>query len=160
DASEIARRKDLAGEAMRHHLDGGRLGPGGLEDPVPILERLAPEAAVLDGAEVSRLIAVLRAGASLRRDLSGERGRYPALAEVGASMPDLAPVTRLIEGRVAADGRLEDNASPELAAARRRIAELESALQRQLMETLERAAEQGILQDRYVTVRNARFVIP
>lgn len=160
EPDEVARRKELAGDAMRHHLEGGRVGPGGLDDPEPILARLRPEASVLEGIEISRLLGVLRAAGSLRRDLGAQRSRYPALAQVAASIPDLGALVRLIEGRVAADGRVEDSASPDLAAARRRIADLEAALQRQLQDALERAGEQGVLQDRYVTVRNARFVIP
>ncbi len=160
DPTVVARRKELAGDAMRHRVEEGRVGPGAVDDVQPVLERLRPEGSVLEGIDVSRLLGVLRAAATLRRTLSAERSRYPALGGLAAEIPDLTPLTRLIEGRVAADGRLEDGASPDLAAARRRIAQLEATLQRRLQETLERAAGEGLLQDRYITVRHARFVIP
>src|SRR5262245_20555692 len=64
DPADVAVRHALAAEAMRHHVEVGRLGPGGLDDPDPILQRLRPEGAVLDGVEISRLLGVLRAAAS------------------------------------------------------------------------------------------------
>ncbi|MGH9870655.1 MAG: endonuclease MutS2, partial [Candidatus Polarisedimenticolia bacterium] len=160
DPVEVARRKRLAGDALRYRTEEGRLGPGGLDDPEPVLQRLAPEGSVLEGLEVSRLLGMLRAASGMRRAFAALRSRYPALAELAAQIPDLSNLTQLIEGKVASDGRLEDSASPDLAAARRRIVQLEASLNRRLQETLERAGGQGLLQDSYVTVRNGRFVIP
>ncbi|HET9481917.1 MAG TPA: Smr/MutS family protein [Candidatus Polarisedimenticolia bacterium] len=160
DAGLIERRKLLAAEALRHHQEGGRLGPSSPDDPDPILARLAPEGAVLDAGEISRLIAVLHAAGAVRAELSVSRDRYPGLWRLASGIPDLRGVTGPIAGRISADGRLEDSASPALARLRRRLSELESNLQRSLQVILDRSARQGLLQDSYVTVRNGRFVIP
>ena len=141
----MARRKTLAGDALRYRTEEGRLGPGGLDDPEPVLQRLAPEGSVLEGLEVSRLLGMLRAASGMRRGFAALRSRYPALADLAASIPDLSNLTQIIEGKVAADGRLEDSASPDLAAARRRIVQMEASLNRRLQETLEREMLQHAL---------------
>ncbi|HZI94549.1 MAG TPA: hypothetical protein VFE84_09915, partial [Patescibacteria group bacterium] len=160
DAAEIAKRKTLSSEAMRHHLDGGRLGPGGLEDPGPILERLRPEGAVIEAIPISRLVGVMQAADDLRLSLAASRQGWPHLWEVASGIPDLRGATRVIAGKIAADGRLEDSASPDLARIRHRIVDLEARLERSLQSILERTAERGLLQDSFVTIRNGRFVIP
>lgn len=160
DADEIARRRSLTAEALRHHLEGERLGPGALDDPDPILDRLAIAGLPLEAVEIARLVSIVRAADALRESMAGARERYPLLWREAAAIPDLRGVTRPIEGRIAADGRLEDTASPDLARIRRRLAELESSVQRAMQEILEASAARGLLQDAYVTVRGSRFVIP
>jgi len=160
DVRDATARRARAAEAMRHHLEGGRLGPGGMDDPEPILDRLRPEGSVLDAIEISRLLGVIEAAGALRRALEAQKERWPRLWEVAIEIPDLSGVSRAIAGKIGADGRLEDAASPDLARLRRRMAELEGRLQRSLQAVLDRSVQQGLLQDAYVTVRNGRFVIP
>lgn len=160
DPREVARRKARTEEAMRRHPEGGRLGPGSVDDPDPILAQLRPEGAVLEAIAIARLVGVIQAADSVRQGLAAERQRWPCLWEVASGIPDLRVVTRAIAGRIAADGRVEDSASPELARVRRRIAQLESRLERSLQSILEHAGERNLLQDSYVTIRNGRMVIP
>lgn len=160
DESEIAARKAGAGESIRHHLDGGRLGPGATDDPDPVIERLAPLGAVLDPIEIARLTSVIQAADSLRQDLSPLRDHYPRIWRIASAIPDLRGATRPIEGRISADGRIEDHASVDLGNLRRRIAALEAKAQSALQSIVDHAASVGLLQDAYVTVRGGRFVIP
>jgi len=160
EPKEVAARLARAEEAMRHHLEGGRLGPGGMDDPDTILERLRPEGAVLDGVEIARLIGVIQACVALRQGLEPQRDRWPKLWDVASRIPDLRGVVRPIAGKVGADGALADSASPDLARLRRRMSELEGSLQRSLQAILDRTEQHGPLQDTYVTIRNGRFVIP
>ncbi|HKY33943.1 MAG TPA: Smr/MutS family protein [Candidatus Polarisedimenticolia bacterium] len=157
---EIGRRRELTAEALRWSRDGGRLGPGPLDDPQPVVERLRPEGSVLDPLEVARLTGALAAAGSARRELAAAGAGFPALSELGASLPDLDAAIRPMLGAIAADGRLEDAAGPELAALRRQAAALEARIQRALQQVVDRAGRAGALQDDYVTVRNGRFVIP
>src|SRR5262245_34961678 len=69
DAAEIARRRDLAAEALRHHLEGERLGPGALDDPDPILERLAIAGLALEAVEIARLVSIVAAADALRESM-------------------------------------------------------------------------------------------
>src|SRR5262245_34037305 len=77
DATAIAARKAGAGESIKHHLEGGRLGPGPTDDPDPVIERLAPLGAVLDPVEIARLTGVIEAADALRLGLHPLRDRYP-----------------------------------------------------------------------------------
>jgi len=160
DAAAIRARKLLVDDAVRHHLQMGRLGPGEVPDPLPILTRMRPEGSILDGQEIRRIGVLLDAAASLRRGITGVAGRFPALAAMAAGIPDLAALNARIEGRIGPDGDLEDVASPRLAEIRRGIQALEARLQRNLQKILERTEIAGLLQDTYVAVRNGRFVIP
>ncbi len=160
DPDEIRRRRDLSSEALVHHKEGERLGPGPLEDPDPILERLAIGGLMLEAVEIARLISIMSAADALRESMSASASRFPLLWREAGAIPDLRPVTRQIAGRIAADGRLEDTASPELARIRRRLAELEASVQRAMQEILDASADRGVLQDAYITVRGSRFVIP
>lgn len=160
DAATVASRKEVAAESMRRHIEEGRVGPGPLPDPEPVLEQLEPEGSVLDPLEIALLVGVIEAGDALRRDLAVGHERYPRLWQRAGSIPDLRDVTGPIAGRISSEGRIEDAASPALASARRRIADLESRLQRDLQAILDRGDDQGLLQDAYVTIRNGRFVIP
>ncbi len=158
--AEVAARKIRASEAMAYHLEGGRVGPGGLDDPEPILHRLGPDGAVLDAVEISRLVGVMQAADALRQNLAAARDTYPHIWKVASEIPDLRGATRPIAGKISADGRIEDSASADLARIRRRVAELESSLQRALQQILDAGSERGLLQDSYITIRNGRFVIP
>ncbi len=160
DPGWIRERKDLAEEAIAHHLEGERLGPGSLEDPADALRRLRPEGAILEVPEVSRLHGVAAAAGMLRDALSSIRDRYPGIWEIASEIPDLGDVTRAIGGKITSEGQVDDSASEALASARRRIASLEGRLQRKLQETVKELSEDKVLQDTYVTIRSGRFVIP
>ncbi|HET6373933.1 MAG TPA: hypothetical protein VFG76_11540, partial [Candidatus Polarisedimenticolia bacterium] len=159
-ASVVEARKRRSAEALDHHLEGGRLGSGGLDDPDPILARLEPRGAILDPNEIARLISVILAGQTAREGLASTRDRYPRLWEVAVAIPDLGGLTRPIAGKISAEGRVEDSASPDLGRIRRKIVDLEARLQRLLQQIVDAGAERGALQDAYVTIRNGRFVIP
>src|SRR5262245_52244719 len=88
DRSEIATRKAGAGESIRHHLDGGRLGTGATDDPDPVIERLAPLGAVLDPIEVARLVSVIEAADALRQGLAPIRDHYPRIWRIASAIPD------------------------------------------------------------------------
>jgi len=160
DASWVRARKSLSGEALRHHLEGGRLGPSGLEDTEPVLERLRPAGAVLEPLEILRLVALMQAADSLRQGMAAVRTVYPALWSVAGGIPDFRDTTRGMAGLISAEGRVEDGASQELARLRRRAADLEARLHSSLQSMLDHSAAQGLLRDAYVTVRNGRFVLP
>jgi len=160
DPVEVRSRKELSREAMRHHLDGGRLGPGSVEDPEPAVERLRPAGSILEPGEILKVAGAAQAADSLRRDLQAARERYPLLWEVASRIPDLREVTKRISGKIAPTGDLEDSASPQLEGLRRRILVMEARLQKDLHALLDSSAARGLLQEAYVTIRNGRFVIP
>src|SRR5262249_3594017 len=65
-----------------------------------------------------------------------------------------------IERQLDPDGRLLDQASPRLHATRRQIQLLRAELERRLTALLDSPTLAPVLQDRYVTVRHGRYVVP
>ena len=115
-------------------------------------------AGVLSPGEIREIGKALEAARSLRRFLSARRARIPALHSACATDPTLDDLADLLAAAFDPDGSLSDKASPRLkelrseyhAARARMIARLEDFMSKY----------EGILQDRYVTEREGRYVIP
>ncbi len=80
---------------------------------------------------------------------------------------DLAPLLRLLRGKIEPDGSLNDDASPELRRIRRAMERQHRAIEESLRKTLRSLAEGGsagggshTLQEELITIRGDRFVIP
>ncbi|MBU1627840.1 endonuclease MutS2 [bacterium] len=58
------------------------------------------------------------------------------------------------------DGKILDSASKKLGTIRKKIARLESTVRKRLEEIISRKEMDLVIQERYVTIRNSRFVIP
>jgi DNA mismatch repair protein MutS2 len=110
------------------------------------------------------IAADVRLFVSLARYLDARRDVCPgnaALVVPREGAQALLPLARLvseIEGSFEPDGTLSDSASPELGPLRRRAASLRSSILARLEKMAE--AEQDLLQDRSVTMRGDRYVLP
>jgi DNA mismatch repair protein MutS2 len=132
----------------------------GVGDVRPALREAAPEGAVLDGPS---LVAVGRALAAAAR-IAAYGGRIatlaPTLADRCRNLPGCPDLAAAIEHDLDADGRLLDRASPALRTIRREIQRLRTELQARLEALLDSPLLAPALQERYVTVRNGRYVLP
>ena len=158
--AEVERRLAAAGE-MQAVL--------AFDDPFPLdtaddiretLRRMAPEGAFVDGEE---LVAVGRVLATIRRVheyLAGRREMRPELWRTGG---DLAPAPALEEriGRVVDEqGRIRDDASPDLSRLTRSIARGQEQLRDAVQRALRDAIGQGWATEEQPTMRGGRAVIP
>jgi DNA mismatch repair protein MutS2 len=115
-------------------------------------------AGVLAPGEIRDLGKALEAARSLRRFLNARRSRVPALHAACATDPTLDELADELASAFDAAGTLSDRASPRLkelrgeyqAARTRMISRLEDLMTKY----------EGILQDRFVTEREGRYVIP
>jgi DNA mismatch repair protein MutS2 len=132
----------------------------GVSDVRPTLAQAGPDAAVLDGPALVAIGRVL--GAAVRLAAWGRRvaGVAPDLAERCRGLPAAHELAAAIEHDLDPDGRLTDRASPRLRALRRQIQLLRAELQKRLEALLDSAVLAPALQERYVTVRNGRYVLP
>jgi DNA mismatch repair protein MutS2 len=139
----------------------GRLVTGALPDPAGALEALAIERARLDPRTLRDLATTLHAASELGRRLRrlGAETR-PRLRELGGGLPDLGAETAAVLRCVDSDGRLVDDASPELRRIRTAIARVGERLRRTLEERVRDPGADGVIRDDFVTQRNGRFVIP
>jgi DNA mismatch repair protein MutS2 len=144
-------------EATRALVEGRPLPAGEVDDVREAIER-ARVGGVLAPGELRGMGRLLGAARALRRFLASRRAALPALFEACSTDPTLDEVADEITGSFEADGTLADRASPRLRELR---GEWHAARQRMLsrMEDMMGRYE-GVLQDRFVTEREGRWVLP
>ncbi|HZS34020.1 MAG TPA: Smr/MutS family protein [Methylomirabilota bacterium] len=129
-------------------------------DVRPILAEAAPAGAVLDGPALAALGAMLAGAARLAVYGARIAGVAPGLAATWAALPTCPALAETLRRALDPDGRLTDEASPRLRALRRQLGRHRAELRSRLERLLEQPALAPALQDRYVTVRNQRYVVP
>jgi DNA mismatch repair protein MutS2 len=137
----------------------GGLAWGGSQDITPHLDRLRVENAWIEGPNLVHIAdfagACSRVGAAV-----GRAADCPALERWAAEIPELGDLEREIRRCLTPEGEVRDDASEELSRLRRGI----GRMRRDVVGTLERLFESdahaGAIQDRIVTMRSDRYVIP
>ena len=153
-------------EASKSGSGPGKSGPllrldfSGIGDLEPVLAKLRMEGAELEPAEISAVLLLLDRAGDCKHVLTARRDRFPALAELAAGIGEFRRLLRELSGKILPDGTLEDHASLELWRLRREIEKQKRAVQESLHSFLRRHAEEGVLQEELVTIRNERFVVP
>lgn len=144
-------------EASRLLEEGSPLPSGDLPEVTEAIERTRV-GGVLAPAELRAVRRMLEAARMLRRFLTARREELTALAAECTTDPTLDQVADAIAGSFEPDGTLSDRASARLRELR---SEWHAARQRMLarMEDLMSRYE-GVLQDRFVTEREGRWVLP
>ncbi len=129
-----------------------------LEDPGPSLDRLSVEGQYLEPAEFLVLLEQLKAARQLRGKLSNKES--PLLAAMIHPLESTASLIQTIEKAIDPSGAIRDGAHPELARARRRQTRCKARVQQHLEKYLSGTSSRFLIQDSFVTERNARRVIP
>ncbi len=141
-------------------LDAGESLPfGGVADLRGVLEALRRGAA-LPARDFAALLTTLRGAERIGKLLADRSGECPALAGLAATLPELASLISRLARIVSEEGEVRGDASSELRRARRRVRELEAEIERRMAACLGSSAIQPHLQDRYVTFRESRPVLP
>ncbi|TNF33488.1 MAG: endonuclease MutS2, partial [Deltaproteobacteria bacterium] len=156
EVEDIERCYDQVGELVDHLLAGGRIPLQGTSDVRPALA-LALRGGVLDVEELLAVTDTARAATEVKRALL-EHG--PALFALGDAMPSVATLAHELGATFDKAGNIKDEASPELAAARRRLISLHRQAKERLDDYLGRTEIQEVLQDQYYTQREDRYVVP
>jgi len=156
EVADIERCYDRVVELVDHQLEGGRLPLQGTSNIRPALA-LALRGGVLDVEELLAVSDTARAATQVKRALL-EHG--PALTALGEEMPSVASLAHELGATFDKAGQIRDDASPELAAARRRLISLHRQAKERLDEYLTRTDVQDVLQEQYYTQREDRYVVP
>jgi DNA mismatch repair protein MutS2 len=186
---KIRRDLELAREAREYLREGARPSLAALAEPSPLLEKLRVEGVALEALEILALLELARAGldayrtfapaaaASTRPRHEGFNGQPPVghiapsagsaapsptprLTELARSLPDFRTLVTELSGKINPDGTLDSSASAELGRIRRSIERAKLEVQSSLERVRRRFAQDNVLQDTVVTLRNDRFVIP
>lgn len=147
------------GEARRLLDREGEPPFEGVGDLRPVLGRAARGAAA-EPAELLGLGRTLAAGRRLRRFLEGRAEAFPRLAVLAGGIGDFPGLLAEIRRCITPEGDVADDASPELAALRRRSRDLQARLRERLEAMVRSQALRPYLQEPLVTLREDRFVLP
>jgi DNA mismatch repair protein MutS2 len=128
-----------------------------LADVASATQRVAASG-VLAGGEIRDIGKTLDAARTLRRFLTARRARIPTLFEACATDPSLDRLAEELAAAFDPDGLLSDRASPRLKELRGEYSAARTRLLSRLDDVMDRY--ESILQERYVTEREGRYVIP
>lgn len=150
----------LSWECYRTIERHGELPLAEIPDVREALRRAAHEGFLLDGLSLLTIRAVLDDAQRVHAYLHRHAGDSLGLAQLGARIepqPELrATLARCLDD----DGGVTDAASEELAATRETLRRLRARLTRRLEAMLDKPHLSELLSDRFVTLRNNRFVLP
>ena len=144
-------------EALALARAGDALTVSAIPELADFLARLARDA-VATAVELHSLRGLLSLARLLRQFAYARRESHASLASLLHSDPSLDRLLDTLDHALDPDGGLSDRASADLAHARRRAADVRQRLVSRLDELIARYAE--VLQDRYYTVRDGRYVLP
>ncbi len=130
----------------------------GLQNPFPMLERLK-QGSVLEVAELALLRKWIDAidawGTIPREELKGEK-----IKKAIAQLPNLQSTLKLLNLILTPEGELSEKASSKLSSLYSEIRSLKKEIQSTLETILKKLQTQGIAQDRFIDLRDGRYVIP
>lgn len=158
-ASREDTRRLLAEAREAHELlaAGEPLPIGALTDTEAAIGRVGANG-VLGPQEIRELGKALEAARVLRRFLSLRRSRAPSLHAACSTDPTLDGLAEELQAAFDADGTLSDRASPRLKELRSEYHAARARMYARLEDLMTRY--EGILQDRFVTEREGRYVVP
>ncbi len=154
---ETRRLQSEAREAAELLAAGEPLPLVGLGDVSGAIGRVGASG-VLAPPEIREIGKALEAARALRRFLTARRARVPALFAACATDPTLDTLADELASSFDPDGSLSDKASPRLKELRGEYHAARGRMLSRLEELMGRY--EGILQDRFVTEREGRYVIP
>ncbi|HEX7214510.1 MAG TPA: endonuclease MutS2 [Methylomirabilota bacterium] len=132
----------------------------GIPDVRPTLEAARVPGSVAEGAELAALLPLIEAAARLRGYGRAIAPVAPDLAAALAGVPQQQPLADLLGRSLDPDGQVRDEASPALRRLRQRIRDLRREIVKRLESYFNGPHADTTFQERYVTVRHGRYVLP
>jgi DNA mismatch repair protein MutS2 len=160
-AEDLASARALQAETSEARLLLERAAPpfGGAADVAAALAR-AERGGDLGAGELLDVAAVIEDVEATQRFLATHAETAPRLAALGATLGRHIDVAESIAAAIDSEGQVRDSVSPVLAEARAEARRLTAELQRRLDTALHDPEIAPHLSDKFVTLRNDRFVLP
>ncbi|HKA61108.1 MAG TPA: endonuclease MutS2 [Methylomirabilota bacterium] len=132
----------------------------GIPDVRPMLEAARVPGSVAEGAELAALLPLIEAAGRLRAYGRVITPVAPDLAAALQGVPHQKPLADLLGRSLDPDGQVRDEASPALRRLRQRIRDLRREIVKRLEAYFNGPNADTTFQERYVTVRHGRYVLP
>jgi len=132
----------------------------GVHDVRPTLDAARVPGTVAEGADLAALIPLLDAAARLRAYGRGIATVAPDLASAFTGFPPQTELGDALRRSLDPDGQVRDEASPGLRRLRQRIRDLRRDVVKRLEAYFAAPNADTIFQERYVTIRHGRYVLP
>jgi len=125
----------------------------------PYIERCL-RGGVIHGEELLEIRDTLQVGRKIKQLLLELKEEFPGLWDIALPIESQKDLEDEISRCISEDGKVADNASPELADLRRSLSRLQHRIRESLEGTLRNPSYQKMLQDPIITQRSDRYVIP
>ncbi|MGH7414859.1 MAG: endonuclease MutS2, partial [Candidatus Rokuibacteriota bacterium] len=132
----------------------------GIPDVRPTLETARVPGSVAEAADLAALLPLLEAGGRLQAYGRAIQPVAPDVAEPLTRLPRQTELAELLRRSLDADGQVRDEAAPALRRVRQRIRDLRREVVKRLEAYFAGPSADTTFQERYVTVRHGRYVLP
>ena len=160
DKKQIQILLDQVTELKEYLQIGNSLPLGGIHEIVCIIEQVSGSGQTLQPAELLEVAETLKATSTLRQLVSRCEPQYGRLADLLGNLEPIPELEKKISGAIDHRGQIKDGASRELGRIRKEIGDVRKLLHEELEEILQKQASQKTLQEKLISVRNDRLVIP
>jgi DNA mismatch repair protein MutS2 len=160
DKEQIQILLDQVTELKEYLQIGNSLPLGGIHELVSIIERVSGSGQSLQPADLLDVAETLRATSTLQQLVNRCEAQYGRLADLLGNLEPIPELERKISRAIDHRGQIKDGASHELGRIRKEIGDVRKRLHEELEEVLEKQASQKTLQEKLISVRNDRLVIP
>jgi len=157
-SSEIRKRINIVSECRTILAEAKAFGIEHVEDLSPMFRKLKPVDAVLDPAELRSFLPLFYSALNLK--IFSESPFYPGLGAVISGLVTHPHIRKAIDRAIDNEGKIRDEASPELSHIRRSLRSCEVKIRGILEGILKQKDLLPYLQDFYIAERNNRWVIP
>lgn len=159
DVQQVETALSEVDEAVRLLLDAQAPPLGGGWDLLPLLEQAQAEGSLIAGDGLQKVAQSLQVSNECRRWFRSAQ-QLPRLVALAEQLQPLSELQRRLQESLGPRGELLDSASFELGDLRCRVRQARSRIRQQLEQLLAGEPYGSCFQERLVTVRNGRYVVP
>ncbi|MEJ2365022.1 MAG: hypothetical protein P8017_10175, partial [Deltaproteobacteria bacterium] len=160
DREQIQLLLDQVTELKEYLQIGNSLPLAGINELVSLVEQVSGSGQSLLPAELLEVAETLRATSTLQQLVSRCEPQYGRLAELLGNLKPIPELEGKISQAIDHRGQIKDGASHELGRIRKEIGDVRKRLHEELEQILEKQASQKTLQEKLISLRNDRLVIP
>jgi DNA mismatch repair protein MutS2 len=160
DAAAIAHALDVTEELLVLSTEAGPLPTADVPRIAHTVALAAPEGAALETSALVEVKVVLATAKAVRTHLRRDPLALATLSALADTLPEVPELETALARTLDERGQIRETASPALAAARAATRELRAELEARLVALVRDPDLADTVGDRYVTLRNGRFVVP